>query len=97
MAFQIAVDGKVIPIGYQQIRCHMIFDIKQEDFRCKACVVAGGHTTEVPATIMYASVVSRESVRISLLMLALNDVEVKMADIKIPTSQLHVPRRSTWS
>ena len=72
----------MIPIGYQQIRCHMIFDIKQEDFRRKARLVAGGHTTEAPATITYASVVSRESVRIALLLAALNDVEVKTADIE---------------
>ena len=67
----------MIPIGYQKIRCHMIFDIKQEDFCHKARLVVGGHTTERPATITYASVVSRESVRIALLLAALNDVEVK--------------------
>ena len=82
VAFRIAEDGEVIPIGYQQIRCHMVFDIKQEDFRRKARLVAGCHTTEAPATITYASVVSRESVRIALLLAALNDVEVKTADIE---------------
>ena len=81
-AFCIADDGEVIPIGHQQIRCHMIFDVKREDFRCKARLVAGGHTTAAPATITYASVVSRESVRIALLLTALNDVEVKTADIE---------------
>jgi hypothetical protein len=81
-AFRIAEDGEQIPIAYQQIRCHMVFDIKQEDFRRKARLVAGGHTTEPPATITYASVVSRESVRIALLLAALNDVEVKTADIE---------------
>ena len=81
-AFRIAEDGEQIPIGYQQIRCHMVFDIKQEDFRRKARLVAGGHTTEPPATVTYASVVSRESVRIALLLAALNDVEVKTADIE---------------
>ena len=81
-AFRIAADGEVIPIGYQQIRCHMIFDVKREDFRRKARLVAGGHTTAAPATITYASVVSRESVRIALLLAALNDVEVKTADIE---------------
>ena len=59
----------------------MIFDVKREDFRRKARLVAGGHTTAAPATITYASVVSRESVRIALLLAALNDVEVKTADI----------------
>ncbi len=82
LAFRITDDGEVIPPGYQRIRCHMIFDIKQEDFRRKARLVAGGHTTTAPATITYASVVSRESVRIALLLAALNDVEVKTADIE---------------
>ena len=82
LAFRIADDGEVVPIGYQRIRCHMIFDIKQEDFRRKARLVAGGHTTEAPATLTYASVVSRETVRISLLLAALMDLEVKTADIE---------------
>ena len=34
--------------GYQQIKCHLIFDIKMgENFRRKAQFVAGGHMTEV--------------------------------------------------
>jgi hypothetical protein len=81
-AFCIADDGEVIPIGYQKIQCHMIFNVKKEDFRCKARLMAGGHTTAAPETITYTSVVSRESVRIALLLAALNDVEVKTADIK---------------
>ena len=60
----------------------MIFNIKQENFCHKARLVAGGHTTEAPETITYASVVSRESVCISLLLEALNDVEVKTEDIE---------------
>ncbi len=47
----------------------------------KARLVAGGHTIAAPATITYSSVVSREKVRIALLLASLNDVEVKMADI----------------
>ncbi len=47
----------------------------------KARLVAGGHTTAAPATITYSSVVSREKVRIALPLAALNDVEVKTADI----------------
>jgi hypothetical protein len=37
-----------IPPTYQETRCHMIFDVKMEDFRCKARFVASGHTTETP-------------------------------------------------
>ena len=58
---------KDIPIGYQQIKCHMIFDVKLgENFRRKARLVGGGQTTTSPASIAYSSVVSRESVRIAL-------------------------------
>jgi len=37
--------------------------------------------TEAPATITYASVVSRETVRIALTMAALNDLEVQVGDV----------------
>ena len=33
VAFNILPDGTSAPIGYQKILCHMIFDIKMEDFR----------------------------------------------------------------
>ena len=64
------------------MQCHMIFDIKMEDFRCKARLVVGGHMTEAPKTLTYASVISRETVRIMLAIAALNDLEVKMADVQ---------------
>ena len=44
----------------------MVFNVKMEDFRHKARLVAGGHMTEAPATIMCASIVSRETVRIAV-------------------------------
>ena len=82
VAFKIKHGDEQIPPGHQYIRCHMIFDIKMEDFRRKARYVAQGNMTEAPATLTYASVVSRESVRIALTIAALNDLEVKTADIK---------------
>jgi hypothetical protein len=78
VAFEILLDGQSVPIGYQKIPCHMIFDIIMEDFRRKARIVAGGHMTKAPATITYASVVSCETVRIALLMTALNELNVKV-------------------
>jgi hypothetical protein len=68
-AFDILPDGKTIPVGYQKNPCHMVFDIKMEDFKRKARLVAGGHKTKAPATITYASVVSRETVGIALMLL----------------------------
>jgi Reverse transcriptase (RNA-dependent DNA polymerase) len=73
-----------LPPGYQEIKCHIIFDVKMgENFRRKARFVAGGHTTEVPdSLITYASVVSRDSVRIALTIAALNDLKVMACDIQ---------------
>ena len=71
-----------LPPGFQQIRCHMIFDIKiGEDFHQKARFVAGGHTTETPASLTYSSVVSRDTIRIALTIAALNDLQVMSCDI----------------
>ncbi len=50
----------------------MIFDVKMEDFHWKVWLVAGGHMIDVPPTVMYASVVSHETVHIALTMAALN-------------------------
>ncbi len=59
----------------------MIFDIKMEDFRRKARLVAGGHLTKAPATITYASVVSCETVCLALTFASLNDLEVKVGNV----------------
>ena len=82
IAFQPLADGESIPPMYQMIHCHMVYDVKMENFRHKAWFVAGGHMTEVPATITYASVVSHESVCMALTLTALNGLEVKTTDIK---------------
>ena len=39
-AFKILPDGTSAPNGYQKINCHMIFDVKMEDFCQKARLVA---------------------------------------------------------
>ena len=50
-----------IPPGYQEIKCHLIFDIKMgENFCRKYRFVAGVQMTEIPNTLTYASVVSRD-------------------------------------
>ena len=81
IAFKIIGENEPLP-GYQEIPCHLIFTIKMEDFRRKARYVAGGHRTEAPATLTYASVVSRDTVRIALTLAALNGLEVKTSDIQ---------------
>ena len=58
-SFKILSKGGKPPPGYHKIRCHIIFDIKKEDFRRKVILVAGGHVTKTTCTITYVSVVSR--------------------------------------
>jgi hypothetical protein len=83
IAFKTLGDDEQVPQTFQQMRCHMVYDIKMDIFQRKARLVAGGHMTEATsATMTYASVVSRESVRIALTLAALNDLEVKTADIE---------------
>ena len=43
--------------------------------------MAGDHLTKTPATITYASVVSRETVHLALTFASLNDLEVKVGDV----------------
>jgi hypothetical protein len=81
VSFKHVDDGEEVPVGYQYIDCHMVFDVKLDGFRRKARMVAGGHMTEAPAVMTYASVVSRESVRIALTLAALNDLQVKASDV----------------
>ena len=78
-ALEFPKDGKA-PVGYQTINCHMIFDVKMTLER-KARFVAGGHQTEPPKDITFASVVSHDSIRLAFLVAALNDQEILSADI----------------
>jgi hypothetical protein len=81
IAFKILNGEESVPPTYQEIRCRMIFDVKMEYLCRKARLVAGGHTTDTPHAMTYASVVSRESVRVALTLAALHDLDLKMADI----------------
>ena len=84
LAFEVwEKDVEYIPPGYQQIKCHMIFNVKMgEKFRRKARFVASRHTTETPMSLTYSSVLSRDSVRIILLTAALNGLQVMACDIQ---------------
>ena len=48
----------------------------------KARYIAGGHLTDVPTHMTYSSVVGREMVRIDMLMVALNGLELLAGDIQ---------------
>ena len=83
VAFRIMKSGQSAPVGYQFLWCHGIWDIKIDCFKQKFRLVAGVHMTEAPASIIYVGVFSRDSVRITLTMAALHDLEVKAAYIML--------------
>ena len=58
VAFQVLDFDERLPIGYTEITCHLIFDVKM-DLTRKARYVAGGHLTDPPSSMTYASVVGR--------------------------------------
>jgi Reverse transcriptase (RNA-dependent DNA polymerase) len=80
IAFEIVPTGEKPPPGYQFVGLMMVFDIKM-DFTRKARLVARGDQTDTPLTLIYSSVVSRESVRIAFLIAALNDIDLMMFDV----------------
>jgi hypothetical protein len=53
-----------------------------KNFRRKARLVANGNETDAPAALTYSLVVSRDSVRIALLIASLNDFELLAFDIQ---------------
>ena len=81
IAFQILEADEQPPVGYTEITCHLIFDVKM-DLTRKARYVAGGHLTDPPSSLTYASVVSREMFRIAFLIVALNDLKILAGDIQ---------------
>ena len=80
-AFKLLEKDAKAPVGFTEITCHLIFDLKL-DMTCKARYVAGGHLTEVPTSMTYSSVVSRDTVRIGFLIAALNDLDILAGDIQ---------------
>ena len=80
IAFNILEEGEKPPPGFNFIGCHMVFDVKQGTLQRKARFVCDGSRTDASDVPTYASVVSRESVRIAFLLAALNDLDVWAAD-----------------
>ena len=70
-------------VGHQDIYYHIMFDIKLGDnVRRKARFVSVGHKTSAQPSTCCASIVSRESVRISLLDAALSTLDVLSCEIQ---------------
>ena len=99
-AFEFIEDDTVNLVGYTEISGHMVFDVKM-DFTRKARFVANPHGKGNAKTIRearintYASVVTRESVRLVFLLAALNDLDLLAADVK--NAYLNAPcRERVW-
>jgi hypothetical protein len=70
-------------IGYEEITGHLVFDIKLgENFRRKSRFCADGHKTKPSASVTYSTVVARDSVRLILLIAALNGLNVLGSDVQ---------------
>ena len=82
---------------HQEIGMHMIFEIKLgKNFRRKARMVAGGHTTNTTSSVTYSSVVSQYSVRTMIMIAELNDLDLQDADIE--NAYLTAPcRENIWT
>ena len=80
VAFDVFPDGQSIPIVHNFVQ-YTVIDINMDYFWWKARLVAGGHMTVAPATITYTSRVLREMVWIALMIVALNDLELKLKEI----------------
>ena len=79
------------PVGYKEITCHLIFDVKMYLTR-KAIYVTGGNIADPPSSMTYSSVVSSDSVSLAFLIYALNNLYILAGDIqnaylKYPTKE----------
>ena len=81
IAFQVLDIDDHPPIGYIEITCHLIFDVKM-DLTRQARYLAGGHLTDPTSSTTYASIVGRETFRIAFLVAALIDLKVLAGDIQ---------------
>ena len=92
VAFQILEADIQPPVGFSEITCHLIFDVKM-DLTRKARYVAGGHLTDPSSFLTYSSVVGRRIVRISFLIAALNDLRIHAGDIQNACLNAHTKER----
>jgi hypothetical protein len=76
------LEAKNVDVAFQDLDAVEQVPVVNQFFKCHMIHVAVGHMTEAPYAITYASVVSREYIRIVLLTAALNGLEVFEADIQ---------------
>jgi hypothetical protein len=67
--------------GWQFAPMHMIFDVKQQDLRHKARLVAGGNVVDSTKYNTYSSTIQDVSVRLLMLVAAQNGLDTMVGDI----------------
>ena len=83
ITFEEIEDPSTLGDIYQEITDHVVFDIKLgEGFRQKARFCADGHKTKIPSSVTYSTVIFRDSVRLVLLVAALNGLDVQDVDVQ---------------
>ena len=80
------------PTGYQRIRLHWVFDVKQ-DLRRRSRLVALGNLTQPGEDSAYSGVVSLRSLRMCILIAELNGLEVQAGDISSAYLMAHTKEK----
>ena len=93
VAFNVLEDHENFPVGWTKASGHLIWDVKM-DFTQKSRWVKDGHQTVDPLGTNYTGVVSRDSVRITFTLVAMNELDICAANIQnayiqTPTSKKH--------
>ena len=73
--FQLLDPEDKSPVGYKEITCHFVFDMKM-DLNQKSRYTTGGHITDTPSSMIYSSVVSQEIVGIYFFVATLNYLDI---------------------
>ncbi len=85
-------DNDEMPIGYERIRCHMVFHVKIVLTR-KARFCANGNEADPPKESTFSTVVSRDTVRLFFLLAALHNTDILSADIQNANLNAQVKER----
>ena len=80
VAFDVREDGKV-PVGYKEIRCHLVSDIRSDGLARKARFCTSDHLLDRPKGST-TRVLSRDFVHSFFWLTALNDVDVLACDVQ---------------
>ena len=67
-------------IGFQEVTCHLIFDVNM-DFSRKKWMLENRAMNEAPSSLTYYYVVVRESVYLEFLKDELNDMDIMACDV----------------